>query len=194
MRAQGSVMPSRRPFLQAFEQKGDTMHTKQLILSTALLLLVVGCVKSSPNSASDDTKGVEQATAKFYTSLNALFTGDATPMQEIWSHADDVTYMGPAGGFQVGWEDVRATWETQAALKLGGKVEPSETRITVGNDLAFVQCYERGDNHDAQGLPMQVSIRATNVFRKENGAWKMIGHHTDLLPFLEKQSLTKSAE
>jgi len=28
-----------------------------------------------------------------------------------------------------------------------------------------------------------VSIRATNVFRKEGGQWKMIGHHTDLLPF-----------
>jgi ketosteroid isomerase-like protein len=41
---------------------------------------------------------------------------------------------------------------------------------------------------------VQVSIRATNLFRKENGAWKMIGHHTDLLPFLEKETLTRSEE
>jgi ketosteroid isomerase-like protein len=169
------------------------MRTKQLILSAALLL-VAGCVPTPSNSVSVDTKGVEQATAQFYTSLNALFTGDAAPMQEIWSHADDVTYMGPAGGFQVGWEAVRAIWEDQAALKLGGKIEPAETRVTVGNDLAVVQCYERGDNHDAQGQPVHVSIRATSVFRKENGAWKMIGHHTDLLPFLDKQSTRKSTE
>ena len=169
------------------------MHTKQWMLSTVLLLLV-GCAGNPPKSVSDDTKGAEEASAKFYTSLNTLFTGDATPMQAIWSHADDVTYMGPAGGFQIGWEQVRDTWEAQAALKLGGKVEPFETRVTVGDDLAFVQCYERGDNLDAQGAPVQVSIRATNVFRKENGEWKMIAHHTDLLPFLEKQSLTKSAE
>ena len=159
---------------------------KQLMVST-VLLLAAGCAGNSSKSASNDIKGVEEATARFYTSLNAMFTGDATPMQEVWSHANDVTYMGPGGGILSGWEDVRAIWEAQAALKLGGKVEPSETRVNIGDDLAFVQCYERGDNHDAEGLPVQVSIRATNVFRKENGVWKMIGHHTDLLPFLDQR-------
>jgi ketosteroid isomerase-like protein len=43
---------------------------------------------------------------------------------------------------------------------------------------------EVGDNV-VDGKPQQVSIRATNTFRKENGQWKMIGHHTDLLPFLQ---------
>jgi ketosteroid isomerase-like protein len=33
-------------------------------------------------------------------------------------------------------------------------------------------------------MPEKVSIRATNIYRKENGQWKMIGHHTDLLPYL----------
>jgi ketosteroid isomerase-like protein len=66
--------------------------------------------------------------------------------------------------------------------------------VTVGGDLAFVQCYELGNNLDAQGQPQQVSIRATNLFRKENGEWKMIGHHTDLLPFLEKLSAATPAE
>lgn len=169
------------------------MQTKRLILSTALFL-AVGGFANLRSSLADDTQAVEQAAAQFYTSLNALFTGDATPMQEIWSHADDVTYMGPAGGFQIGWEEVRVKWESQAALKLGGKVEPYESRVIVGDDLAFVQCYERGENVDAEGSPVQVSIRATNIFRKENGAWKMIGHHTDLLPFLEEQTLTQSDE
>ena len=169
------------------------MHTKRFMASMALLL-AAGCAGDAPKSASNDAQGVEEATARFYTSLNSLFTGDAAPMQEVWSHTDDVTFMGPDGGFHVGWKAVRANWEVQAALKLGGKIEPSEARITVGDDLAFVQCYERGDNLNAQGLPEQVSIRATNVFRKVNGAWKMIGHHTDLLPFLEKQSLASTVE
>jgi ketosteroid isomerase-like protein len=169
------------------------MHTKQLILSTALSLMV-GCFANPTSASADDAKAVEQAAAKFYASLNLLFTGDASPMQEIWSHADDVTYMGPAGGFQVGWQEVRANWEAQAALKLGGKVEPYDVRVIVGGDLAFVQCYEQGNNLDAEGKDLKVSIRATNLFRLENGEWKMIGHHTDLLPFLEKQSLTGSDE
>jgi ketosteroid isomerase-like protein len=169
------------------------MHTKKLVLSAAMYL--VAAMFANPTSSfADETQAIQQASAEFYTSLNAMFTGDAGPMREIWSHADDVTYMGPAGDFLVGWNDVRETWEEQAALKLGGKVEPYELRVTVGTDLAFTQCYEKGSNLDAEGNTVQVSIRATNLFRKENGAWKMIGHHTDLLPFLVQETLTKSEE
>jgi ketosteroid isomerase-like protein len=80
---------------------------------------------------------------------------------------------------------VRANWEKQAALKLGGKVEPDDMRITVGRDIAVIHNYEKGENTNARGKTQKVSIRATNVFRKESGQWKMIGHHTDLLPYLE---------
>jgi ketosteroid isomerase-like protein len=168
------------------------MHTKALVLSTVTFLATAACFANDGNFQTDETKAVEQATAQFYTSLNSMFTGDTAPMQEIWSHADDVTYLGPDGGIKVGWNEVRQIWEAQAALKLGGKVEPSETHITVGKDLAITQCLEQGNNLDAQGRSVQVSIRATNVFRNENGTWKMIGHHTDLLPFLERQQLNRS--
>ena len=167
------------------------MHSKKL-LSSVLLSAVVACFANPTSPYANDAAAVEEATAQFYTSLNALFTGDAGPMQNVWSHADDVTYMGPAGEIQVGWSQVLETWEEQAALKLGGKVEPSELRITVGDDLAIAQCYEKGSNLDADGRAVEVSIRATSIFRKENGTWKMIGHHTDLLAFLEEQSSTES--
>ena len=79
-----------------------------------------------------------------------------------------------------------ADWETQAAMKLGGIVLPYNMTITVGKDIAVTTNYEKGSNVDSEGKPMEVSIRATNTFRKEDGKWKMIGHHTDLLPFLQK--------
>ncbi len=44
-------------------------------------------------------------------------------MKEIWSHADDVIYMGPGGGTRIDWIAVLADWERQAALKLGGEVQ-----------------------------------------------------------------------
>jgi ketosteroid isomerase-like protein len=174
------------------------MHTKALVLSTVAFLAAfataAACFANDNRPSADETAAVEQATAQFYTSLNAMFTGDLDPMQAIWSHADDVTYMGPDGGFKVGWSDVLPIWQSQAALKLGGKVEPTDLRVTVGDNVAFSQCIERGNNVDAQGRTEQVSIRATNLFRKENGQWKMIGHHTDLLPFLEKETIKKSVE
>jgi ketosteroid isomerase-like protein len=129
---------------------------------------------------------VRGALEGFYAALNAMFEGELEPMGRVWSHRDDVTYMGPGGGYQVGWTQVLGEWEKQAALKLGGKVEPKEVRITVGRDLAVVSNYEMGQNLTPGGKPQKVAIRATNLFRKENGAWKMIGHHTDLLPYLQK--------
>jgi len=131
---------------------------------------------------------IGKAAASFYAALNALFNGELGPMMDVWSHADDVTYMGPDGGFQVGWIDVLAEWEKQAARKLGGRVEPEGMRIFAGQDLAVTHNYEKGTNTNTGGMPGAVLIRATNLFRKENGTWKMIGHHTDKLAFLSSDA------
>jgi ketosteroid isomerase-like protein len=151
-----------------------------------LLVLLTGLsVLASPANAESDEASVKEANAQFYKALNAMFAGDLGPMKEIWSHADDVTYMGPDGGFQIGWNQVLANWQKQAALRLGGKVEPSEIVINLGKDIAVCHNWEKGENKDKDGKTATVSIRATNIFRKEGDEWKMIGHHTDLLPFLK---------
>ncbi len=123
--------------------------------------------------------------ADFYAALNEIFIGKLTPMAEVWSHADDITYMGPVGGFQKGWKAVRENWAYQADQKLGGKVEPEDIHINAGPQIAIVHNLEKGTNV-VDGQTQVVSIRATNIFRKEKGQWKMIGHHTDLLPFFRQ--------
>jgi ketosteroid isomerase-like protein len=163
------------------------MKSKKLAWVPGLIVTVIGLMAANTALAAEkNEQGVRQAVAQFYTALNAMFTGELGPIKEVWSHANDVTYMGPGGGFEVGWDQVLTTWETQAAKKLGGKVEPADIRITVGQDLAIVSDIEKGENTNADGKVEKVSIRATNLFRKEGGKWKMIGHHTDLLPYLAK--------
>ena len=141
---------------------------------------------TTTSAPADDSDAVRYSVQEFYSALNSMFIGQLEPMKQVWLHGDDVTYMGPGGGFRIGWKQVLADWEQQAALKLGGKVEPEDLRITVGRDLAIVSNYEIGQNIMADGKPQNVRIRATNLFRKESGKWKMIGHHTDKLPFLQK--------
>lgn len=135
--------------------------------------------------AEKDEEEVRKVTLGFYAALNAMFTGETGPMEEVWSHADDVTYMGPFGEYLLGWKKVRESWEKQADMKMKGKVEPEEMRVTAGEDLAVTQTYEKGTVYPS-GKPLKVSIRATNLFRKENGKWKMIGHHTDRLALPEQ--------
>ncbi|MEM8629746.1 MAG: nuclear transport factor 2 family protein [Pseudomonadota bacterium] len=131
--------------------------------------------------SSSDELAVREALDGFYSALNAIFVGNLAPMEALWSHADDVTYMGPFGDYRLGWADVRESWLEQQAMKLSGDVEPAEIKLNVGSELAIVHNLEVGhvfpDGHDEP-----VHLRATNMFRKENDLWKMIGHHADRLP------------
>ena len=173
--------------IETWNQQGESKMKRQLISIAIIACSVVGLIpESTASAAGNDTESVGAAAEEFYSALNGMFTGELGPMKKLWSHKDDVTYMGPGGGFRLGWKQVLADWETQTDLKLGGKVEPKEIRITVGRDLAIVSNYEIGQNMMADGKPQEVKIRATNLFRNENGTWKMIGHHTDILPFLQK--------
>lgn len=64
--------------------------------------------------------------------------------------------------------------------------QPAQVKITAGSDLATVSNMEVGSNV-IDGKKSVVSLRATSIYRKENGQWKMIGHHTDLIPAMEKK-------
>ncbi len=170
-----------------------TMRRYHLRANRLIIGMLAAALVAVGAAARADESAVGAASAQFYAALNAMFAGDVTPMKAVWSHRDDVTYMGPGGGVQVGWEPVLAMWEKQAAMKLGGSVKPTDLHVTVGSELAVVSTVERGENTNADGKTETVSIRATNLFRKENGTWKMIGHHTDLLPFLESPPQVSSA-
>ncbi|MEM9681923.1 MAG: nuclear transport factor 2 family protein [Pseudomonadota bacterium] len=131
--------------------------------------------------SSSDEKAVLDANKGFYTALNILFTGDISAMEAVWSHRDDVTYMGPFGDYRVGWSQVRESWVEQGKMKLGGDVEPADVEFNVGSELAIVHNREVGHVFP-EGHDETVFLRATNMFRKEDGEWKMIGHHADRLP------------
>ena len=127
---------------------------------------------------------INEAVDQFYKALNDIIAGDIEPMKEIWSHADDVTYLDPSGAFLVGWDDVLASWQKQADLNIGGDVHPENLHMIEVDNLAVTHNFEIGTSH-LWGGSEPVTIRVTNVFRKEDGKWKIISHHTDLMDILE---------
>ncbi len=162
------------------------MRTSIVMSAAAVALLFAATVSSAETSAvPSDESTIERATANFYRSINAMFQGDVEPLKDVWSHAEDVTYMGPDGTVNVGWNDVLGNLQKQATMKLGGEIRHEPIMVTSSPDLAIMECRELGENV-IDGKPVQVSLRATNVFRKENGEWKLIGHHTDKLPFMQR--------
>jgi ketosteroid isomerase-like protein len=144
-------------------------------------------VQVSIRSASaDDGKGVRDAAMQWYVALNAMLKGDPEPFAALYSHADDVTYMGAEGGMRVGWAAAYADWKEQAAKSLGGSVEPVTMHIVVGRDWALCYVNTKGTVKMQDGGTRDTSARESSVFRKENGVWKMIAHHADkLVPWAE---------
>jgi ketosteroid isomerase-like protein len=129
-------------------------------------------------------KEVRQVSDDFYRALNDLFHGDVMPMERVWSHAADASNLGPLGGRQYGWEQIRHEFEREAQMHMEGHIEPRDIVIHVSDDLAFAIGTEHGENTAHAGKRVRIDHRATNIFRRENGAWKLIHHHTDIAPAL----------
>ena len=171
----------------------DHLPRYAIILALAGLAVatVTDMAPARPRSASSapqtNRQAVAAATANFYVALNTMFTGNGQPMKDAWSHAADVTYMGPDGQYLIGWDKVGPRWDAQAAAKLGGHVGAEQINIVAGTDMAVATCVEVGENI-VNGKTEAVRLRATNVFRKEAGKWKLVGHQTDLLGYMNKPS------
>jgi ketosteroid isomerase-like protein len=89
---------------------------------------------------------VRNASTQFYAALNRMLNGDAQPLSDIWSHGQAVTTMHPIGGRQVGWNEVRESWEQVAQGASDGKVELKDQLIRVLGDVAYevgVECPAR---------------------------------------------------
>ena len=124
---------------------------------------------------------IRKASTEFYAALNRVHNGDARAVSDIWSHRSFVTTMHPMGGRQVGWAEVRKTWEQIAQKSSVGRVELKDQLIRVAGDVA----YEVGVEHAAfklGGQKVVAQVRVTNIYQREAGAWKITHHHTDLAP------------
>jgi ketosteroid isomerase-like protein len=129
-------------------------------------------------SAEDE---VRKASEQFYAALSRMINGDAAPLSDIWSHSATVATMHPIGGRQVGWEQVRDSWEQVAKLASGGQAKLHDQMIQVVGDLAYEVGVERGKVKLA-GEQVDIEHRVTNIYRREPGGWKVVLHHTDLSP------------
>ncbi len=126
---------------------------------------------------------VEQADDRFFEALNAMFGGDIKPMENLWSHADDVIYLGPVPElFHIGWKVTDQDWIGQGQADIGGTIKLVRRHTTLGGELAVVHHVAEVAGQGPEQAPTR--MRGTNVFRRENDQWKLIAHHSDPLPYI----------
>lgn len=112
--------------------------------------------------------------------LQSLVAGDPDPYLALWSHADDVTVLGGFGGWVRGWDQVRQNTASAASRFAGGQLQVEPLASGASADLAYAVWIERGAVRlaGAEG-PTPLVVRVTQIFRREDGAWKLIHRHGD---------------
>jgi ketosteroid isomerase-like protein len=111
----------------------------------------------------------------------ALHNGDSRPRLAMWSTREPVSVLG-AWRSAVGQEEVRDLFR---------KLEETFSDCTshlyeivaadVVGDVAFTAGYERTEAR-INGEPRQYTLRVTQVYRREDGEWKVAHRHGDTAP------------
>jgi ketosteroid isomerase-like protein len=108
----------------------------------------------------------------------ALHNGDPGPRLAIWSTREPVSVLGAARS-AVGQEAVRDLFES-----LGDTFSDCTSHVyeivtaEVGGDIAYTAGYER-TQASINGAPRQYVLRSTQVYRREDGEWKVAHRHAD---------------
>jgi ketosteroid isomerase-like protein len=119
-----------------------------------------------------------------HVALRQHTSGNPRPFLELWSRAPDVSLMGGVGGHQVGFDQVSELL-TAAAKTLNYETWSAENLASRFTDtLGFTVELEHLTRH-VNGQTEELSLRATSIYRKEEGVWKVIHRHGDSLMSVE---------
>lgn len=113
-----------------------------------------------------DAADVLAANDAFYRAFAAM---DYAAMDALWARSVAVACVHPLGELLRGRAEVMAAWRAILGNPDQPRVVSGGAAATVVGDLAFVVCREF-----VAGTP----INATNVFAREDGAWRMAHHHS----------------
>ena len=122
---------------------------------------------------------LDQAADAFYAAGNRLLAGDEFAYAAIWSEADDISHLGPMGEICTGRAAVMAEFAKESAMGFEGTLVADERRFVETSEIGYMVCVERTRSMTKAGETITTDIRATTIFRKEAGHWRVVHHHTD---------------
>jgi ketosteroid isomerase-like protein len=124
---------------------------------------------------------VDRLIERYHLAQGELLKGNPEPVKKLTSHRDDVTLANPLGPPVHGWDEVAAATERAASNFRDGEnigFEVIERYVTP--ELAYAVRIERARAKVGGREEMTpITLRATMVFRPEEGEWKVVHRHAD---------------
>jgi ketosteroid isomerase-like protein len=124
---------------------------------------------------------VDELIERYQLALDEFMKGNPRPVQELFSHRDDASLANPYGPPVRGWDGIAKTTEHAASLRRDGRAAGFEiVAKNVTPELAYVVQIEHmeskvGEREDVTPY----ALRATMIFRPEDGTWKVVHRHAD---------------
>jgi ketosteroid isomerase-like protein len=118
---------------------------------------------------------------QYYRAQREFLRGNPEPVKNLFSRRDDVTLANPYGPPVRGWEQVAKTLEHAASLRSDGTFLGWQIVANyVSAELAYVVQIERAEAKiGAREDITPLAVRATMIFRPEDGEWKVVHRHAD---------------
>ena len=125
--------------------------------------------------------------------LKALHNGDPDPRLAMWSTKDPVTLFGAAMSGR-GWDEVGGIFRSIASRWSDCTDQRVEILAAgVSGDLAYTVELEH-TSVSVDGVPAEpYTLRVTQVYRREDGEWKVVHRHGDQIPIDQRQGLPGEA-
>jgi ketosteroid isomerase-like protein len=127
-------------------------------------------------------EGIPELVDLWSAAAQAYMNGDLPTYAGLARHGEDYTLMPPNGGDpRRGFDGSEEAGEWLARTFLGGDTDVDVFETYASGDLAVLVAVERQQGTVAP-LPRQDwSLRITLVFRREDGAWRLVHRHADPL-------------
>ena len=108
--------------------------------------------------------------------------GHPDDFKSLWSHTDDVTLCGGAGGAaEIGWEKVAARLDWASSNYAEDRRSRQEYSCEVDTDFAYLVQKETIEARvGSQSGRTKQELRVTMVFRRGSDGWRIVHRHADL--------------
>jgi ketosteroid isomerase-like protein len=123
----------------------------------------------------------ERLNAALRETLQARLGRNPKPVKELFSHREDASLANPYGPPVRGWDGIAKTTEHAASLRRDGRAIGFEVVAKNATDkLAYVVQIEHLEFKVGQREDLTpYDLRATMIFRPEDGEWKVVHRHAD---------------
>jgi ketosteroid isomerase-like protein len=123
---------------------------------------------------------LSQVLPRFVRAADEMHNGDSTAFGMLWSSRDPVTLLGAAGLVIKGWKNVADAQRSVASrFSNGTPVNFELISADVNGDFAYTVGYESSSVSVAGGPVQPAHLRATQIYRRENGDWKLVHRHAE---------------